>query len=647
MPLINTDLAIQKHHILMRSGLMLIFSVLLGWLAYLIIYNNKVDEIKKNQDQKLFITTNLFNRELGGLGNLLTLLASGHALSRENDGNRQFQGLSLTTQKKVQDYFIKFGKASTRIAQIRWLDGSGQEVVRVDFTAGDAVVSQETSLQNKKTRYYFNQGIQVAAPKVYFSPIDLNVEHGEIVTPFEPSIRGTLQTSSDTHLISGLLIVNYRLDSLLTTIRDHSIPEAQIYIVNREGYWLLNSKPIKEWGFMLDQPQLNLKAESPDFWHYQSQHSDGGEYISDNVLSSFIPLATFLGGQTGADTNQLLLYTNSNQRFLSQARTQSLFFAFILFLSLAISSLLIIWRGHRYQNKLIELSFKLSSEQQDLKRVNDSLTKNIARQQLLQDELVEANKLSSLGLMVAGIAHELNTPIGGAIICVSNADNTNNNLKKSMQEGLSKSQFSEAIDLMHSSLHLATVNLDKAVNHIKHFKRLAIDRVNEDYVDCRLDDVVSDLVTSLRPLFNKSKVDLVEDIEENLALVSRPGIISQVLENLIVNSLNHGFIPGQPGIIEIKARRLDVNQISITVSDNGSGIPLVMQNNLFDPFVTSGRGKGNIGLGLYMVNQWVTKILAGKLSFISDQNGRDKFTTQFTVLLPVKSKVPEISNSHD
>jgi signal transduction histidine kinase len=248
--------------------------------------------------------------------------------------------------------------------------------------------------------------------------------------------------------------------------------------------------------------------------------------------------------------------------------------------------------------------------------------------------------------MVAGIAHELNTPIGGAIICVSNADNTNNNLKKAMREGLSKSQFSAAIDLMHSSLHLATVNLDKAVNHIKHFKRLAIDRVNEDYVDCLLDDVVSDLVTSLRPLFKKSTVDLVEDIEENLALISRPGIISQVLENLIVNSLNHGFSPGQSGIIEIKARRLDEKHISITVSDNGSGIPSAMQNNLFDPFVTSGRGKGNIGLGLYMVNQWVTKILAGKLSFISDQNSRGKFSTQFTVLLPVKSNVPAISSQN-
>ncbi len=134
-------------------------------------------------------------------------------------------------------------------------------------------------------------------------------------------------------------------------------------------------------------------------------------------------------------------------------------------------------------------------------------------------------------------------------------------------------------------------------------------------------------------------MQLLEDIEANLALVSRPGIISQVLENLVVNSLNHGFEPGQPGRIELKARRFDANQICITVSDNGSGIPTEMQKNLFEPFVTSGRGKGNIGLGLYMVNQWVSKLLAGKLSFVSEINTSNEFTTQFTVLLPINSEI--------
>ena len=154
-------------------------------------------------------------------------------------------------------------------------------------------------------------------------------------------------------------------------------------------------------------------------------------------------------------------------------------------------------------------------------------------------------------------------------------------------------------------------------------------------------------MVSLQPRLKKGSVVVIEDIEDNLILLSRPGIISQILENLVVNSLNHGFEPGQQGTIEIKARRLDDTQIYITVSDTGSGIPSAMHSALFEPFVTSGRGKGNIGLGLYMVNQWVTKLLAGKLSFISEQNTSSKFTTQFTVILPVNSKNPEIKESSE
>lgn len=646
MPLSCAELAKQKRRVLMKSMLMLFFSILFAWLSYQLSYIDKEDELKNIQSQKLFVATNLFSRELGGLSDLLTLMANAPALSQKKDEKSQTKYLSLKAQQRVEDYFIQYGKASSRIAQIRWLDNSGQEVVRVNFTAGLVNVAQAKDLQNKQSRTYFKQGIKVAAPKKYFSPIDLNVEHNEVVQPIEATIRGTIRTSSNTHLLQGLIVVNYRLNNLLTTIRDHSISEAKISIVNQDGYWLLNSKPEKEWGFMLKQPQLTLKTESAELWYYQNQHPEGGNYIAKNVLHSFIPLVTFIGNGSDANSNRLLLYATSNTNYLSLARRNALLFALVVFLISSLSGLIIIWRGYRYQEKLIGLSLKLSNESQQLKQANKLLIENIARQQLLQDELVEANKLSSLGLMVAGVAHELNTPIGGAIICVSNANNTNNNLTKAMEKGISKSQFQSGVDLINSSLHLAIINLDKAVTHIKHFKRLAIDRVNEDYLNCVLTDIVSDLMVSLQPLLKKGKVVLVEDIEDNLTLVSRPGIISQVLENLVVNSLNHGFELGQQGTIEIRARRLDDNQICITVSDTGSGIPSAMHSALFDPFFTSGRGKGNIGLGLYMVNQWVTKILVGKLSFISEQNSSSKFATQFTVLLPVNSKDPEISNQN-
>jgi signal transduction histidine kinase len=633
----NENLRKRKYKIIIKTLILLLFSFLLAWLACQLIYDNKVNELKNIQAQKLLATSALFNRELGSLSDLLLLLAQTKALANNNGDRWQNQELPAKYLQQIQDHFIQFGHASSKIAQLRWLDYNGQEIVRVDFSAEQAKVAEPKERQNKQARYYFNQAMKVASPNIYFSPIDLNVEHNKVVEPYEPSIRATIQTSTETHLFEGLLIVNYRLDNLLAAIKQDSIAEAQINIVNHQGYWLLNPQPEKEWGFMLQQPQLSLKSESPQLWQYQSQHPAGGDIIINNQLSSFVPLATFSGSEYGADTNTLMLYTISDSRFLAQAHNNSLLIALGIFLSLTLIGLTINWREYRHQSLLIALSLKLRAEQQELKRVNQILLENIARQQLLQDELVEANKLSSLGLMVAGVAHELNTPIGGAIMSVSNAENANALLKKAMLEGITKTQFSEGVDSITSNLNMAKINLDKAVGHIKHFKRLAIDRVNEDYIACSLEVIVADLIISLEPRLKPVKVALVNDIEPELHLISRPGIISQVLENLVVNSLNHGFESEQQGIIAIKARRLLEDKICITVSDNGSGIPQAMQSTLFEPFVTSGRSKGNIGLGLYMVNQWVTKLLAGKLSFVSEQNGSNEFATQFTIILPINT----------
>lgn len=631
MLLSSDNIKARKYQEWVKIALILIVSLILAWSAYHVSFNNKVDELKNIQHRTLFTTATLFSRELGSLSNLLQLLANSPNLAI--DSFEPFQDKNRLIS--VQEYFSEFGKVSPNIAQIRWLDHSGQEMVRVNFSSTQTPTVQTSGLQDKRSRYYFKQGMKVPAPKIYFSPIDLNIEQSKVVLPYEPTIRATIKTSSKTHFLAGLIIVNYRLDNLLNTIKDISVADTQINIVNQQGYWLVNPQPKNEWGFMLGQPQLTLKNESPVIWEYLSQHPTGGDIIIDNQLSSFAPLATFAGSHS--DANQLLLYTTSDKRHLVLAHSRSFYIALAVFLAFTLTGLAVNWRAYRYQGNLIDVSLKLRNEHQELNRVNKSLRENIAQQQLLQDELVEAHKLSSLGLMVAGVAHELNTPIGGAIISISIATNANLEFKNAMDKGITKSQFRAGVEAINGSLDMAKINLDKAVNHIKRFKRLAIDRVNEDYLDCSLNVIVSDLIASVQPRLKNGNVVIVEDIAPNLALISRPGIISQVLENLMTNSFTHGFAPGQTGIIEIKARKNGQNQICITVSDNGSGIPAAMQASVFEPFVTSNRGAGNIGLGLYMVNQWVTKLLAGKLSFISEAHISREFVTQFTILLPLES----------
>jgi signal transduction histidine kinase len=635
MPLSAENIRSSRSRILITFLLMIVFSSLVAWFAYQQFYSNKIEQLRHIHDQELLTSATLISRELGNLSDLLTLLASSKLLSHDALTSSSNPTLSSETSKQLTDYFIQFGHASTKIAQIRWLDSSGQELIRIDFIAGNAIITEAKLLQNKANRYYVNQGLKVTPPHTYLSPIDLNVENGQVVRPFEPTIRGTIQTTDAEHKLRGLLVVNYRLDNLLDAINQLSIPEAQLSIVNDQGFWLLNQQPQKQWGFMLEQPQVNLQNESPDLWTYISQHPNSGEVIIDKQLNSFIRMDIFNAPDSEATASHLILLTTSDKEFLLSANKYALYLALGVFVVLATIGLLVNWQEYRYQATLISLSLALQKERQELHQLNQTLVENIARQQLLQDELVEANKLSALGLTVAGVAHELNTPLGGAIMSVSNAHNANKGLEKAMLEGISKTQFSQGVESINSSLDLAKINLNKAVNLIKHFKRLAIDRVNEDYIQCSIDDIVGDLVVSLHHRLKHEKIELITDIAPNLTLLSRPGIISQVIENLVNNSLSHAFSQGQVGDIVIKANKYSENQICLTVSDNGAGIPSEMQAHLFEPFVTSGRGKGNIGLGLYMVNQWVIKLLNGHLSFVSEKNSEHDFVTQFTVVIPI------------
>ena len=114
---------------------------------------------------------------------------------------------------------------------------------------------------------------------------------------------------------------------------------------------------------------------------------------------------------------------------------------------------------------------------------------------------------------------------------------------------------------------------------------------------------------------------------------SRPGIISQVVENLIINALDHGFKQNEVGEIELKVEKAEGSLIKLSVSDTGVGIKKTLIKSIFEPFFTSARGKGNTGIGLYMVYQWVTKVLKGDIHVESAPKTTERFKTKFIILL--------------
>lgn len=613
----------------------LVIGGLIGGLVYQQVLQSKLAVIQANHDDKLLLVNTEFAKELSSIKKLTQLLANNVNLKKNNTPNYSVN--EEETRKKINHHFLDFGLISPSISQIRWLDVSGEERFRVNFSQGKGEIVSQDMLQNKVLRDYFKQGILIDAPDYFLSKIDLNMEYGVIVTPYEPTVRVTYRTNSNDYLVDGLLTINFNLTHLFEKLRAYSSENAQINIINHGGYWLFNHEPANEWGFLLSKPQLVVSNLNPELWDEILKQKDKNIFrYFDHKVYTFGKLPTFFSkNQKEALNRDVYIYISSADETLTEIKYTALKYALVFFITVLSVGAFMTYREQRYQQVLKRLFDELKSEKIALDGANQKLSTTIRQQQLLQESLIEAQKLSSLGLLVAGVAHEMNTPIGGAIISVSNAEATIRRLIAAIKSGLTKSQLEESTQSIESNLALAIVNLDKSVVLVKSFKKMAIDRNTDDIVTCCISKIIDNLLIAFHSRIKNSKIKVSTLILSEIDIKSRPGIISQVIENLVMNALNHGFQEGDAGEIEIKVENVDSNLLKLTVSDSGVGINEALQASIFEPFYTSARGKGNTGLGLYMVFQWVTQVLKGKIAVESDPNSEERFKTKFFIILPM------------
>tara|TARA_R110000744_G_scaffold156162_5_gene271706 strand:+ start:25 stop:1803 length:1779 start_codon:yes stop_codon:yes gene_type:complete len=584
------------------------------------------------QDEKLALVNTEFARELSSIKKLTKILANNNNLKRGSSS--RFEYRDPQSLKKINKYFLDFGLMSPNISQIRWIDIVGNERFRVNFKDGQAQVVKPENLQNKMSRYYFRQGIAINSPDSFLSKIDLNMEYGAITTPIEPTIRVTHRTSENDYIVDGLIVINFNLTEFFKKIRDISSKDNQINIINSSSHWLFNNDPSKEWGIILKKPHYNLKNMNPKLWQILTSQSDHTIRYLDTDMYTIGKLPVLYSKKHKEALNETIyVYIKSGEQAIARVSLSAFLYASVCAFGFIIISTFFLYREHRSNNTINNLFDALKTEKIELKHVNKTLSKTIKQQQLLQKNLIEAQRLSSLGLLVAGVAHEMNTPIGGAIISVSNAESVIKRLSESIKIGLTKSQLENDTSSIKDNLELAKVNLDKAAVIVKSFKKMAIDRNNEDFIDCDLKDVINDLLIAFHSRLKNSKINVKTQFIGNINIKTRPGIISQVIENLVMNAFNHAFIKNQKGEIEIKAINVD-KKIKIIISDTGIGINKEKQISIFEPFYTTARGEGNTGLGLFMVMQWVTQILNAKLELDSNPESTEKFKTRFTITFP-------------
>lgn len=254
----------------------------------------------------------------------------------------------------------------------------------------------------------------------------------------------------------------------------------------------------------------------------------------------------------------------------------------------------------------------------DLDRTNQELRVTMETLQRTQDELIQSDKLASLGSLVAGVAHELNTPIGNALVASSSLAEDVTQINRALVAGeMKRSMFENFLNRVTEGSNLTMRSLQRAVALISSFKQVAVDQASERRREFDLAQVLNEVIDTLKPNLKRATVTLSLDLEDGILMQSYPGPMGQVIINLFTNALAHAFESGDSGQITILARKRGRQQVEIWVSDNGVGIAPEHLGQVFDPFFTTKLGRGGSGLGLSVSHRIVTKILGGQITMRS------------------------------
>lgn len=233
--------------------------------------------------------------------------------------------------------------------------------------------------------------------------------------------------------------------------------------------------------------------------------------------------------------------------------------------------------------------------------------------QLAQESLVQAEKLAGLGGMVAGVAHEINTPVGVLLTSASVLHQATIETRRALADGaVRKSDMVAYLETADESSRLILSNAERAAHLIQSFKQVAVDQTSEQRRTFGLKNYLEELTTSLHPALKKAHATIEVTCAQGVEMDSYPGLLAQVLTNLTMNSITHAFAPEQKGRIALNVTCAD-GWVSINFCDDGCGIPGEHVGRIFEPFFTTRRGQGGTGLGLHIVFNIVTKQLGGTI----------------------------------
>lgn len=279
-----------------------------------------------------------------------------------------------------------------------------------------------------------------------------------------------------------------------------------------------------------------------------------------------------------------------------------------------------------------QLEFQLYERNAELDQSNSELQSVIKNLKQTQEKLVESEKMASLGSLVAGVAHEINTPVGVGLIGITQFIEETQAIRTRYQQGeLDEQLFEQFLDSASDLSKIINKNLERTAHLVRSFKQIAVDQASEEDRSINLKEYIQEIIFSLSSVTRKASVTIKLDCPDNYHVVTNPGLLSQVLTNLIVNSIVHGFSNKKTGNIEISLTEQSDKRFLLRYQDDGKGISKENLPKIFDPFFTTNRANGGTGLGLNVTYNIITNALGGSIKCHSEVNAGVQFMIEFNV----------------
>ena len=541
-------------------------------------------------------------------------------------GSPQVRALSLSpegdpdpvSREQVTELFYRLLYHKPNFAQLRYLDMNGEELIRVQRNNHTGRIEEIThqALQSKADRYYFKDAITLPDQHVYISPLDLNMEYGQVETPWQPVIR-VVKPIHGASGNRGVIVLNVSARNFLRNFSIGNAGNRTTALLNDQGYWLAGAQDDQLWGFMFDKDST-LQISHPGLWAQILEQGQGEATVNHRhyLFSSITPGDVVEEEMLNSALSGYSLETeNDRWIFLSAYDVPAPIWA-PEHLTRLLTVLLIAFGTSIFISRTI-------AARRQAEKINE---KN-------EDKLQQMERLASLGTVVAGVAHEVNTPVGNALTIASTVKEHADELTAGIRDGkIGRHRLSSLLTDIDHGTEMLTESLRRASNIIQNFKEVAVDQTSERRRRFNLREFLQELVALQETQFRGSAIAIKIECEPQQMLDSLPGPLGQVISNLIANARIHAFEAGTSGQITITATPTTDDNIMLRVSDNGRGIPAGQLAKIFDPFFTTKMNTGGSGLGLSIVQNIVNSLLHGEISV----NSLPGEGTHFTLIIPTR-----------